>query len=177
MVYIGICQTEIMSRSFVTVFCFILVIPCFGQDVLKTPPVEVLNFQQFEPILHQKNDTLYLVNFWASWCSPCRDEMPALKKVAGKYFQSKFRLIMVSLDFPNQLETRLRPLLKTSEIKARLILLNDPHQNSWIDKVDPNWSGEIPFSLLYKNSDRESFSGSFKYNELDSIINLKITHL
>jgi thiol-disulfide isomerase/thioredoxin len=156
---------------------FSLAVPCKAQEVHEPMNIEVLNFKQFESLLHQSNDTLYLVNFWASWCGPCREEIPALKKASEKFSKNKFRLLMVSLDFPAQLETKLRPFLKTAEIKARLILLNDPHQNTWIDKVDPNWSGEIPFSLLYKNSDRESFSRAFQYNELDSIINLKITRL
>ena len=84
---------------------------------------------------------------------------------------------MVSLDFPNQLETRLKPFLKSANLNARQILLNDPHQNIWINKVDPDWSGEIPFTLMYKNNARESFSRSLRYNELDSIINLKMNHL
>jgi thiol-disulfide isomerase/thioredoxin len=155
----------------------LLALPCKAQELYEPISIEILNFNQFESLLHQSNDTLYLVNFWASWCGTCREEIPALKNAAEKYSKNKFRLLMVSLDFPAQLETKLRPFLKTAGIKARLILLNDPHQNTWIDKVDPNWSGEIPFSLLYRNSVRESFSRSFQYHELDSIINLKITHL
>jgi thiol-disulfide isomerase/thioredoxin len=159
-------------------FSWILVsIQCLGQGSQKDPKIELLNFDRFDPILHQDNDTLYLLNFWASWCGPCREEMPAFKKIADKYAVSKFRLVLVSLDFVNQLETRLRPYLRNIDINARFILLNDPHQNSWIDKVDPGWSGEIPFSLLYKNSYRETFARSLNFNELDSIINLKINRL
>jgi thiol-disulfide isomerase/thioredoxin len=166
-----------MFRFLFVSVCFLISVQCPGQVVPKEQEIAVLNFEHFEPLLHQTNDTLYLVNFWASWCGLCKEEMPALRKVADKYSRSKFRLIMVSLDFPNQLETRLKPFLKTTEIKARLILLNDPQQNSWIDKVDPDWSGEIPFSLLYKNTFRESFSRSFHFNELDSIINININRL
>ena|SRR5664279_1609207 len=166
-----------MFRYITIVLFFSIALSCEGQDFKNSLKIEVLNFHQFESSLHKYNDTLYLVNFWASWCGPCREEFPALQKAAMKYSSGKFRLIMVSLDFTSQLETKLRPYLKSNPVNARLILLNDPHQNEWIDKVDPNWSGEIPFSLLYKNSDHESYSHSFNSNEIDSIINRKITPL
>jgi thiol-disulfide isomerase/thioredoxin len=166
-----------MFRIFLVGLNFLSTLAIFGQDLNHSAKIEVLNFNQFEPLIHKNNDTLYLVNFWASWCGPCREEFPAFQQIAEKYSGMRFRLIMVSLDFPSQLETRLKPFLKTNSIKARLILLNDPHQNEWIDKVDPNWSGEIPFTLLYKNNERESYSHTFQYSQLDSIINLKIIHL
>ena len=166
-----------MFRYILCILFFSLALSCQAQDLRKSPKIEVLNFKQFESSLHKSNDTLYLVNFWASWCGPCREEFPALQQAANKYSRKKFRLVMVSLDFPSQLETKLSPFLKANAVNARLVLLDDPHQNEWIDKVDPNWSGEIPFSILYKNSEHESYSYSFTTYELDSIINRKITHL
>ncbi len=166
-----------MFRYLFCMLFFSIAFSCQAQDFTISPKIEVLSFNQFEPSLHKSNDTLYLINFWASWCGPCREEFPALQQAAKKYSNGKFRLILISLDFPSQLETKLRPYLKTYPVNARLVLLNDPHQNEWIDRVDPKWSGEIPFSLLYKNSESESYSHSFTTNELDSIINHKITHL
>ena len=166
-----------MFRSALVIFFLATSIFSKAQDLKKSPAIEVLNFRQFEAILHKANDTLYLVNFWASWCGPCREEFPALQQAAKKYSNSKFRLVMVSLDFPSQLETKLRPYLRSNPLIARLILLNDTHQNEWIDKVDPKWSGEIPFSLIYKNDKRISYAHSFSTNELDSILNLKIVQL
>lgn len=133
-----------------------------------------MNFQQFEPQLHKKNDTLYLINFWATWCGPCRDELPAIEKVGEKYKNEKFRILLVSMDMKSQLNSRLLPFLKTNQIKSDVLLLDDPRHNTWIDKVDPGWSGEIPFTLLYSRDFRNSYSSSFTYEELDSIINLKL---
>jgi thiol-disulfide isomerase/thioredoxin len=139
--------------------------------------VQVLNFEQFEPTLHRQTDTLYLINFWATWCAPCREELPAIQSMDEKYKNSKFKVILVSLDFPNQLESRLKPFIRDHHIKSTVILLNDPKQNQWIDKVDPSWSGEIPFTLMYSRTFRESYAKSFTLGELDSIIHLKIKPL
>ena len=144
------------------------------RDAASPLRVEVLNFAQFEPCLHRETDSLYLVVFWATWCGPCREEYPALQRVAEEHRTDKFRLILVSLDFPNQLESRLKPFLQKNPVPAIQILLNDPHQNEWIDKVDPSWSGSIPFSVLYDKTGRESFEHAFTYEQLETLINKKL---
>jgi len=160
----------------VTIFIILFHLPVFWGLTQQSfqNKIMVMNFDQFEPYLHQQTDTLYLINFWATWCAPCREELPAIEKVQKKYSNRKFKVILVSLDFPNQLESRLKPFIRDNKLKSDVILLNDPNQNRWIDKVDPSWSGEIPFSVIYKQNSRESFPQSFSCNQLDSIINLKI---
>lgn len=143
-------------------------------DLPERSNVPTMNFKQFEPELHKKNDSVYLVNFWATWCGPCRDELPAIEKVGEKYKDKKFRILLVSMDMPNQINSRLVPYLKTNNIKSDVILLNDPRSNEWIDKVDPGWSGEIPFTVIYGRDFRNTYNTSFNFKELDSIINQKL---
>ena len=133
-----------------------------------------LNYGQFEPYLHRQDDTLYVVNFWASWCVPCREELPAFEKIKEKYAGEKVKVLLVSLDIPNQLKTNLLPFIEKHKLKSQVILLDDPNQNQWIDKVDPKWSGALPFTQIYNKKIRESYERSFQYNELDSLINLKL---
>jgi thiol-disulfide isomerase/thioredoxin len=137
--------------------------------------IQVVNFDQLEPYLHKTNDTLYLVNFWATWCAPCIKELPVIKQVEEKYKDRKFKVLLVSLDFEKELKSRLEPFVKTKNITSKVFLLNDPNQNKWIDKVDPKWSGELPFTLIYNKQTRESYSHSFTFEELDSIINQKLS--
>lgn len=136
--------------------------------------IRKFNFKQFEPYLHKTNDTVYVVNFWASWCVPCREELPAFEKVREKYSGKKVKILLVSLDFPNQVNSRLLPFIHKNQIRSEIILLDDPNQNQWIDKVDPKWSGALPFTQIYRKDFRESYERSFRFNELDSIINLKL---
>jgi len=136
--------------------------------------IRVLNFDQFEPSLHLKNDTIYLVNFWATWCAPCIAELPAIKAVEKKYSDKKFKVLLVSLDLPGQLKSRLIPFVRSNKITSDVVLLDDPNQNRWIDQVDKNWSGEIPYTVIYGKDFRDSYTHSFSYKTLDSIINRKI---
>src|SRR5208337_58889 len=146
-----------MKRIYVGIVLFVIVWKINVAQVPTSSTVPVMNFEQFEPTLHHQNDTTYLINFWATWCVPCRQELPAIEQVASKYNDWKFRVILVSMDFRNQLESNLIPFIQSHQIKSQVVLLNDPDQNHWIDKVDPGWSGEIPFTVLYGIDFRKLF--------------------
>lgn len=158
-----------------TFFVFLLVVSVslYGKTT-KAPNVRVLTFDELSPHLNQKNDTVYLVNFWATWCAPCVAELPAIGEVEKKYAGKKFKVLLVSLDMPGQLNNRLIPFIEARKIRSEVVLLNDPNQNRWIDLVDKNWSGEIPFTVIYSKNFRETYSKTFTFNALDSIINRKI---
>jgi thiol-disulfide isomerase/thioredoxin len=163
-----------MKRPVIAIIVFFLIWQLNIAQVGSRGKIPVVNFDQFEPSLHYKNDSVYLVNFWATWCIPCRQELPDIEKIGQKYANKKFRVLLVSLDLPKLLESQLIPFIRSNQIKQEVILLNDPNQNNWIDKVDPGWSGEIPFTLIYGRDFRVPHSGTFRFDELDSIINLKI---
>ncbi len=134
----------------------------------------MLTFNDFEPHLHLQNDTTYLVNFWASWCTPCVEELPAFERVGEDYREQKVKVLLVSLDFPGQIESRLLPFLEKNKIRSEVLVLNDPNANKWIDSVDPSWSGAIPATLIYRGKDRTFREGAYKYEELKQIIEQKI---
>lgn len=132
--------------------------------------IPIVDFAEFEPQLNLNNDTVYLINFWATWCVPCIKELPAIEKIAERFKNDKFKIILVSLDMPKQLNSRLIPFIEKHQIKSKIVLLNDPDFNQWIDRVDPNWSGAIPASLIYSKSHRSFYEQSFDYPELEDII-------
>ena len=163
-----------MARSIALLLVFLFFAFELSSQLYGIKPVKVLSFDQLEPYLSMKNDTVYLVNFWATWCAPCIAELPAIKAVEKKYSNKKFKVLLVSLDMPGHLKTRLTPFLLSNKITSDVVLLDDPDQNRWIDRIDKQWSGEIPFAVIYRKDFRESYSQSFDFKTLDSIINRKI---
>ena len=133
----------------------------------------VLSFDDFEPHLHFSNDTTYLVNFWATWCTPCVTELPAFERIGQEYKNEKVKVILVSLDFPGQIESRLLPFLEQNGIRSEVLVLNDPDANKWIDRVDPSWSGAIPATLIYNHESRLFHEGTYSYEELKQIVEQK----
>ena len=133
-----------------------------------------MNFSEFEPYLHKQNDTIYVINFWATWCRPCVKELPYFEQINTKYKKQNVKVILVSLDFADESETKLIPFIKRKELKSEIIILDDPDANSWIDKVDSKWSGAIPATLVYKGNQRIFHEGSLNFEEIEQrIVNFK----
>ncbi|MBN2173019.1 MAG: redoxin domain-containing protein [Bacteroidales bacterium] len=136
--------------------------------------IPVLTFGQLEPLLRMNNDTVYVINFWATWCKPCIKEMPDFEKLNANYKNKPVKVILVSLDFPDKHESDLIPFIQKENIRSEVIHLNDPDANEWIDKVSPFWSGSIPATLVYKGNSSEFHEKSLTYEELKTIVESKI---
>ena len=106
----------------------------------KTLQVPEMNFSQFEPYLQRTTDTVYVINFWATWCKPCIKEIPDFERINNDYRNEKVKVYLVSLDFPEKHEGSLIPFLKEHNIKSEVIHLTDTDTNGWIDKVSPFWT-------------------------------------
>ena len=122
--------------------------------------IPVYNFNQFEPLIYTESDKTYLINFWAMWCAPCVKELPYIEQFAAQ--NPEVEVILVSLDFPKDIETKLKPFLKEKNITQKVVLLDDADANAWIDKIDPNWSGAIPFTIMFNKNERLFYERSFE---------------
>jgi thiol-disulfide isomerase/thioredoxin len=156
------------------ILCFLVSVLFISCNQEKNYRVQKLNFTQFEPILQKQNDTVYVINFWATWCKPCIKEMPDFERINNDFRKSKVKVYLVSLDFPDKHDALLIPFLKEHKIKSEVIHLTDTDANSWIDKVSPFWSGAIPATVIYKGTSREFYEKTLNYDELKKIVESKI---
>lgn len=159
-----------MKKYILIIIYFISWVNNIKSQEIKSPQIKIYSFDQLEPMLHKNNDTLYLIHFWATWCIPCREEMPVFVQLEDTFQKDKFRIIFISLDMRNTLEKQVLPYITKLNIRSEVILLDDTHQNIWIDKVDKNWGGDIPYSLLYYKNYRRTFTKAININFMDSII-------
>ena len=136
--------------------------------------VEIVTFTQLQNQAEIKqNDTLYVVNFWATWCAPCVHEMPFFEEASKKFSSEKVKIIYVSLNSVKEI-SKVENFAGTKNIQNRVLLLNAPNPNDWIDKIDSSWSGAIPATVMYKNGKKVFFKeGDFTREEINSIITTK----
>lgn len=159
--------------AFATLLIVSVIISGAGDKAVRSLPT--LTFEAFEPMLENQNDTVYVINFWATWCAPCVKELPDFERLRQKYHRQKFRMVLVSLDFNRHKESRLIPFVEQHKLKAEVIHLNAPDANAWIGKVNDNWSGSIPATLIYKGNRRIFREGSYTFDEMDKIVKQLIT--
>ncbi|MEM6800899.1 MAG: TlpA family protein disulfide reductase [Bacteroidota bacterium] len=129
-------------------------------------------YADLAPLFQFDNDTTYVINFWATWCKPCIEELPYFEALQDKYHEQKLRVILVSLDFPRQLESQLLPFLEKQKLASTVLVLLDGKYNEWIDKLSPDWSGAIPASLIYRRKQKQFIPDAFDdLAELEDAVN------
>ena len=119
------------------------------------------SFPQLESRFHMSGDTTLLVNFWATWCKPCIQELPYFQSLEKKFAGKKFKILLVSLDFRMQLETQVIPFVKNKKIKPEVVLLADGDANNWIPHVDSQWDGAIPVTLMIVHGEKFFYGHGF----------------
>lgn len=117
-----------------------------------------------------------LVNFWATWCDPCREEFPDLVKLENDY-RGKIDVITISLDDITDINTAVPKFL--SEMKAEMptFLLVSKDEGAIISTISKDWSGGLPFTVLYDEKGEIIYfkQGKFKVPELREIIDKSLT--
>jgi len=167
-----------MYRLFFYIGLVLLCLGCKGEQqmaldatsVIKSSGIEIpmYDFKNLEPLLKMNDGKIRVINFWATWCKPCVAELPYFELINSRYPDAEVEVILVSLDLPKHVETKLIPFLKKQKIQSKVILLDDPDANSWIPKVDEEWSGSIPATYIYKGNVSKFYERSFTYNDLEN---------
>lgn len=131
----------------------------------------LLTFEQLKPYLTTQSDSVFIINFWATWCAPCVAELPYFEKLTADLKVKKAKVILVSLDFKSQIQTKLLPFLKKKKLQSEVVVLIENNPNDWIPKVNEDWSGSIPATLIFDKNQRQFYEESFeKYEDLKKIL-------
>lgn len=142
----------------------------FSNEILAQEVPIFDNYPALEKTVLSDSDAVYVVNFWATWCGPCVKELPYFEQLNSENINVK--VVLVSLDFKNQFESKLIPFLKKKSIKSQVVFLSDSNYNAWLPLVDKDWSGSIPATLIIKNGKKVFVEKAFSsYQELNDYVN------
>ncbi len=156
-----------ICRSLLTIGILLV----FSCNNLNRNTIEVVDFDDLYSKIDLSTDKTYVINFWATWCAPCVKELPYFEEVNKKFKDKNTEVVLVSLDFPSQIGSKLMPYLKKNNIKSKVILLDDSKMNTWVPKVSEQWDGGIPATLIVNSSNYNFYPKPFKKEELIAEIN------
>ena len=151
------------------IFLLLFLLPALGLFAQDIP------FIKAEQISHWKNahtDTVYVLNFWATWCAPCVEELPSFEKLNKAYADKKVKVILISTDFKRNVESSVKPFVKKKKLESKVVFMNEPNPNNYINAVDSTWSGAIPATLVWSKQKGVSqfFEKKLTYEELEAAV-------
>lgn len=170
-----------MRRSLV----FVLLISCVllatfvapaqkKNGAAKAPKIVVapIDTEALKALLTQQRERPLLVNFWATFCDPCRDEFPDLVKIDQEYRPQSLDFVTVSLDDMSDIETTVPEFLGSMKATMPAYLLNVSDPEPAINLVDTKWRGDLPATYLYNEKGEVVYKhiGRVKTEELRSAI-------
>ncbi len=150
----------------------ISILSCCAQE--KENVLKVVNYDELKSVIQKEDGKLYVVNFWATWCKPCIEELPGFMIVNEQFKNNpNFKMILVSMDNKRLLNTKVKKFIRDHDIDADVYLLDDiQRMNEWIQATDESWSGAIPATVFYKNGEKILFRElQITQYELEDIVN------
>jgi thiol-disulfide isomerase/thioredoxin len=120
-----------------------------------------------------------VINFWATFCKPCIEEIPYFQQVIKQYEKDSVKLILVSLDLPEAYPAKIQNFAAKMKFTAPIKFLDETDADVFCPKVDESWSGSIPATLFINNKTgyrrfyEEQLSKEEFQKELAGLVSLK----
>ena len=133
--------------------------------------VKIINVSDLKLILEEGKGSAILINVWATWCEPCREEFPDLVALSEKY-KKNIRFISISVDDVADLESKVVPFLKNQNARLENYLLKVIEPEDFINLLDKNWSGAVPATFIYDRYGKqtEALIGKQSFEVFESAI-------
>lgn len=144
------------------------------EENIPVPLLRDINTDKVISLKSNGTDSIYIINFWATWCKPCVEELPEFAKSIKANPNKKVSWSFISMDAykPANRKGILSTIQKVGLGTANQFWMKDESPSKWIDKISKDWSGALPATLVIHPSSKyyKLFEKEFTQKELDSII-------
>ena len=136
------------------------------------PVVKPIHVRDLKELVKRDSGKIVFVNAWATWCKPCKEEMPQLVRLRKKYAQ-QLSLILVSADDSEIVDTKVRPTLKSLGVDFPSFIINERTDEAFINGMDSTWNGALPTTFIYDRSGKldTMTTGGRTYQQFEALLN------
>ena len=133
--------------------------------------IDEISLDELSELINNRNGKALLINIWATWCVPCREEFPGLIKLSDQY-KDKLDVVGVSIDFPDELESKIYPFLNEFQISFTNYISAEKDAEKFIDFLNTKWNGALPASFIYDSDGKqvEFFVGKKSFEEFEEVV-------
>ena len=124
-------------------------------DSGKKGAVELLDEQQLQQLVIQRNGRILFLNVWATWCLPCREEFPDLVKLAKSFSKRGVEFVGLSVDYPDEIDSKIRPFLEQNSVDFSIYVQNFSDKEQAINFLNEKWSGALPATFIYNSEGKQ----------------------
>jgi len=135
------------------------------------PKVAPVNEASYPKLIAEHRGKVVLVDFWATWCVPCRKEMPELVKLESRLRAKGFQLITISADEPEK-QSEAEAFLAQHNVPAPAYIRRANDDDRFINSIDTKWSGALPAIFVYDKSGRKvkMFVGETSIKDVEAAV-------
>lgn len=144
----------------------------FLGNVVLAQHSQIIKIADLEKIMADPSKKIHVINFWATWCGPCVKELPYFEKItAEKSPDVHVTLVSLDLDLDPDPQKVFR-FVSSRKINSEVFLLDEADPNSWINKVDQQWSGAIPVTIIinHQTGERKFIGKVLRDGELEQYL-------
>lgn len=154
------------SKIIFTILCSIFLMLNYTVQAQTVKPISKDSFLSLLNTPHLNQPIIF--NFWATWCKPCIEELPYFMQLDSALGKDSITLVFLSFDSPSNPQ-KVEKFVINKNIKGIHYLINDVDLDAFITAVNPNWEGNIPYTILFNANGRKDRGAAF--NNLGELLN------
>jgi len=133
--------------------------------------IDLVDEAELEKIISERSGKFLLINIWATWCIPCREEFPDLVLLKNNY-KNKLDVIAISVDFKDEVNKKVIPFLSQTKVNFPVYLSDFSKDEELIKFFSSDWNGALPGTFIYDKAGKQIFQmeGKQSYESFSSYI-------